>query len=315
MTTSNLTAFLRTHFLSKTLAVSLLASGLAVTPSFFRHVFATTAQLSGDLRHLGIPEAQRKLEAYGDRTIMGYGYLTDILRGIPDPRFFPFVRYSYYGMNAEIVFPGERTKIDRRMLVGIDLEAGDLTEGKVVDAQPMARGRTPEGFMTGWAFLTTWDYDRLTGIKIGVSNPAHAARQNFKANLLRSHAEPVQIAQWTWPSAELSDPLILKFSEPVKEIYSRGSLPFLLFIENSPADGSAAAEITRVEILGIKVLTEGYTVFHRENRCFAALQTSFLREIAARGPESWRQYLLGVSNVPEIKYLLEKKDPASGNQP
>jgi hypothetical protein len=315
VTTSNLTAFLKTHFLSKALALSLLASGLALTPSFFGHVFATTSQLSGDLRHLRASEAQRKIETYGDRSIMGYGYLTDILRGIPDPRFFPFVRYSYYGMNAEIVFPGERTRIDRRMLVGIDLEAGDLTEGKVVDAQPMVKGRTPEGFMSGWAFLTTWDYDRLTGIKIGISNPAHAARQNFKANLLRSHAEPVSIAQWTWPSEELSDPLTLKFSEPVKEIYSRGSLPFLLFIENSPAEGSAPAEITRVEILGIKVFTEGYTVFHRENRCFAALRTSFLREIAARGPESWRRYLLGVSNVPEIKYLLEQKDAARGNQP
>ena len=102
---------------------------LLLLPSFIGQTRTILSTAATDLRHLlTTTPTQRTLEAYGDKTIMGYGYLEKVLHGIPDEHFFPFMRYPYYDMNAEVVFPGQRYQIDKRMLVGIDLAPQDLIE-------------------------------------------------------------------------------------------------------------------------------------------------------------------------------------------
>jgi hypothetical protein len=292
------------------LAAYLFVSLISLCPKAVANGLVICGQVIRDLRHLATTTSeQRKIETYGDQDTMGYGYLQRILKDIPDDTLFPFMRYRFYGMNAEVVFPGKRTRIDRRMLVGIDLDPSDVLERKITDARQITAQKHMKGSVTAWMFMTTWDYDLITGIRVHMKNLSGQPRQHFKATLLRSPSDPSPLADWSWTDVDLASPLVLHFDKPVTEVYSRGSMPFILITENQSPDGKTPVEIATVEVLGIKVQTAGYTILHQEGRCFTAFENSFLDKVIGSDSAAWRHYLSKLTNVAAVKARLQTPQP------
>jgi hypothetical protein len=161
------------------------------------------------------------------------------------------------------------------------------------------------GSVTGWIFMTTWDYDLMTGVKIHIKNPSGQSRQHFKATLLRSPSDPSVLANWDWANVEPANPLTLHFDKPVTEIYGRGSMPFILILETQSPDGKMPADVASVEILGIKVNIADYTIVQEEGRCFTALKSSFLEKILGTDSKEWKHYLSSLTSVPALKTRLQ----------
>ncbi len=293
------------HLNRRSLLILLLAAGgLALTPQLFSQVYTLGTHLAKDLPHLlSTTEEQRRLEAYGDKNIMGYGYLKKVLEGIPDPYLFPLVKYQYYGMHANVVLPGNRNALDKRILVGIDLLPQDVSETIVSRARRVSEKYLGTSLVTGWGFITQWEYDLLTGALVYFKEPL-PAKQSFKAIMLNSPSDHTQIGDWSWQNVPLKNPVKLTFDKPLKEVYGRGSLPFAFVLENRGSETDATAQVTQVEMLGVKAQIHGYTMIHEEGRCFMAIEDSFFNEILEKGPEEWRAYLRKITNLPAISAKL-----------
>jgi|GEM_PF-1518026 len=247
---------------------------------------------------------QRLVETYGDRTIMGFGYLRGILKGIPDSGLFPKVRYHYYSMNEAIVFPHLHSRVTDKMLVGIDLRPEDLQEIKIAAAVRISAQDGPDKAATGWAFVTDWEYDRLSAIKVSFAS-APPGPLEIHAVMLTSPHDFTPVGEWQWKLANPAASELLQMDKPMKNLYGRGSLPYVLFLEAGYAAGGPGPAVQSVEVLGTKVSLEGYTPFHLEKSCFAALGTPFLVEILRTKDIQWLDYLLRVSNVPEVRQAAE----------
>jgi len=76
-----------------------------LVPSALERISALAADTRTALQCVrSLSPAERKLAAYGDRTRFGYGYVKDILEGIPDKEVAPATRYSDYGRHPKYSF-------------------------------------------------------------------------------------------------------------------------------------------------------------------------------------------------------------------
>lgn len=278
--------------------LAMIIAALCLFPRAARHAYLTGQQLSRDLPYLlSHSREQRQLETYGDSRIMGWGYIKRILKGLPAEDLYPLVRYPYYGMNVELVLPGKRTRLDKNMLVGIDLRPQDVQESLVTKAQQISSQSSSSRRTSIWIFTTTWDYDTLNALEIEFGKE-NAGPQNIRAVLLHSHERRHPIGTWEWTNQLVGKSLRLVLKDPVSEVYQRGSLPFVLILENAPSQqGGKAARIENLNIRGIKVNLSGYQIVHQEGYCFTALKTGFLEKVFREDHTAWKDYLKGIANT------------------
>jgi len=270
----------------------LAASAIALAPQCLKNALTSTTR------------DQRILETYGDQTIMGYGYIRERLKGIPKPQFFPETRYPYYGMNAHVVFPNFPNVIDPRMLVGINLRPDDIRTTVVAEAAPFSRQTTAGSHFSAWSFMTKWDYDLLNGLAVEFESAPKNAPQ-IQATLLHSPSDRRVEGQWRWEGMEISENILLPLNPSIKNVHTRGSLPFVLFLEIKSKDGSAPPPVKTVRVMGVKVNLSGYTLIHQKGYCFMALKNDFLREEFARPESPWRIYIMKHVNIQKIRDELQ----------
>jgi len=286
----------------------LLLAFLLLIPSAWGHVAHVFQTLTADVPYLlGTTPEQRKLDTYGDRKNTGYGYLLELVEDIPEEHFFPRVRYSTFYPNTHVVFPGYRHVIDDRLMIGIDIAASDFRETLVTSATPHMKEKTERGYVGAWAFATTWEYDLISAITLYFAPGQLPPLQNFKATLYDSPKNQVIRNRWVWLNQPSKSKMTLNLKDPIRDVYGRGSVPFLLLLENTAVGSKQTAEIVKVEILGKKIDTDGYTLFHREQTHFAAAETSFLNQVIRSGPPAWRQYFDDHINIPDIRKILDQE--------
>ena len=132
----------------------------------------------------------------GDRNGDGYGYVRDILAGIPDDRFFPFTRYANYTRGVRLVFPGFGNRIDRRMIVGIDLQDAEMAEGLVAEAIPVRPSKPTTSPVSIWAFQTIDDYDQMTAIVFLLQERRPTTQHEVRVTLVDSPKNPKELGSW-----------------------------------------------------------------------------------------------------------------------
>jgi hypothetical protein len=241
---------------------------------------------------------QRKRLAYGDRTDLGYGYVEEIVAGLPDPEHFPVTRYRDFTRNLHLLLPGHRRRIDSRMLIGIDLTDSDLREQTIAAARPLAGAISGAGQAASiWTFQTGDDFDTLTGIRLRFARTERGLSPALQIRLLASPRRPDILGAWSAPPGTpdaqgwWTVPLRLQpFS------FGRGRTDFALEIEAATDDG-VPPKIEAVEIRGVKVDLADYRVVHRDGGCWTALRSDFLEELHASGRSDWQQYLRNLAQV------------------
>lgn len=280
-------------------ALLITAALVLVSPRAMANLLEVMRPILADLVLLHeIPQEARNLKAYGDKNQLGYGYLRQIVDPIPENYFFPVTRYQNYTQDVHLFFPGNRNKIDSRMVVGIDIPEEDLTDKIIVPARKIQERQNENVSTSFWGFVTVDDYDSLTGFRLNFEFTP-APLQNIRVSLLYSPRDSRMLQNWTWENIDVSQPLNLLLKEPFHDFsFSRGSLPFVVVIETIAADeNSRGISVTGLEIIGIKVDLSGYAVIHRDLSCFTALRKDFLERINTEESETaWKQYLESIRN-------------------
>ena len=282
-------------------AVLLLGAALVfVSPRATASLLDLMRPLLADLAILhNMPQETRNLKAYGDRHQLGYGYLRQIVDPVPENDFFPVTRYQNYTQDVHLFFPGNRNKIDSRMVVGIDIPEEDLTDKIITPARKIREGQNESVSTSFWGFVTADDYDSLTGFRLNFES-ASAPLQNIRISLLYSPRDSRMLQNWTWENIDVSQPINLLLEDSFRNFsFSRGSLPFVVVVETIAAyEKSRGISVTRLEIIGIKVDLSDYAVVHRDASCFTAFRKDFLAKITTDESETaWRQYLESVRNA------------------
>ncbi|MCM8774753.1 MAG: hypothetical protein NC930_00115 [Candidatus Omnitrophica bacterium] len=278
---------------------SLTIAILLLCPLGFDHLKAITDDFIRNFEILRTTSLeQRKLQTYGDLTGIGYGYLRKIVDGIPEPSIFPVTRYRNYTQNAYLYFPGYRYKIDDRILIGIDLPPEDLIENYVAPARSVYQAVDSNSNRSMWAFVTVLDFDTLTGFQLHFDSPPPPDPQNISLTLFYSPSNQTALGRWSWNRISLQQSTFLKLSEALHQFsFSRGSLPFVIGIDIRPVQGRTSPGISQVDVIGIKVNLNGYTIIHREGQCFTALKNDFLTAIERNDLQDWQKYLGRIKNV------------------
>jgi hypothetical protein len=280
-------------------ALTLVVSGWVLYPVLARRLAEVTNHVWQDLHSLLTSTVEeRKIHKYGDRDNIGYGYLRAVLNGIPDPHLFPVTRYQDFTRNAHLLFPELVTHIDDRLLVGIDLKSGDLTENDMAVATPVVRSIQPGRTTMLWTFATENDYDLMTGVTLSFPPPLAASPLSIRMTLFPSRLSRSPLGSWTLDRIPPAYHLSYKLAPPLRRFsFSRGSTPFALELEILTQDGTSAVQASSVTIVGVKVDLSDYTIVHRDGRCLTAVKTTFLTGSESHGTRSWRTYFETLSNV------------------
>jgi hypothetical protein len=235
---------------------------------------------------------ERRRAAYGDRTKLGYGYVQEMLSGLPDPELFPITRYRDFTRNLHLLLPGSRRRIDSRMLIGIELSTSDFQEGTIAHAR-LPRASGDRAAQSGsWAFRTLDDYDTLTGFRLRFAgDPPESVQLTLQES---PHSRKI-LGSWTFRPAHSAAGDAWIISARLKPFsFGRGATDFVLQIRTTPTD-KAAPEIVGVEVVGIKVDLANYQIVQREGGCFTAFRKDFLNEMQVSRDAAWRRYLQGLS--------------------
>ncbi|HNV86052.1 MAG TPA: hypothetical protein PKL97_03685 [Candidatus Omnitrophota bacterium] len=278
------------------IAVGVAFPLLILIPLVFQKTVSFAGLIPADLRILlTTDEETRRLRACGDFDNMGYGYLKRITDRIPDRTIYPVTRLKSFYPWTHLLLPGRRDKPDDRLLVGIDIGESDLREGHVANAVSMFRqGGNP---LSVWAFMTDLDYDRMTGVRIGFETlPSGPVR--VQGALLRSNEDRSVIGEWAWPAVAPGEKVFLKLDPPVDRFsFGRGSTPFVLMLKTALESGGAVPLVRTVEITGIKINLESYTIIHTDHRSFTAVRNDFFRQITSAGAGPWMDFLIQVRDL------------------
>src|SRR5262245_59442598 len=96
-----------------------LATLLCLTRSARHAGSLAVAAWPGYQRIHGSTFEQLRLSQYGDCDRRGYGFVTRMLDGFPDPEIMPRMRYPDYDRHVDFVLPHERPRRDDRLLIGV----------------------------------------------------------------------------------------------------------------------------------------------------------------------------------------------------
>lgn len=236
---------------------------------------------------------------YGACNKLGFGYLDEIVRSIPEADVFPVVRYGDWYKSPEVLFNDGRIIIDERILVGINLDERDIREVKITDAVLSSIDETQS--ISTWLFHTDFDYDLLTGFSFQLCEESTLDEEKYSVTLYDSDKNYEEMGQWIFTFRNSENGFgAVHLDEPIKKFsFSRGVTDFILELGNINPDNSIK-NICRVEVLGVKVDISDYTVFHtggNKKICFAAVKNSFYEEIQNDELTEWQDYLRDVSNV------------------
>lgn len=254
---------------------------------------------------LDYPLEKIKIGEYGDCDTLGYGYIKKIVSPIPDLNLFPVTRYSTYNLFPDVLFSDSRYRYDDKILIGIDIDKDATSETLISQAVLNSVETNPA--RSKWAFQTGMDYDLLTGFVFRFKNDLPIQNQNMVVVLYDSSKNFEEIGRWV---IKIPDTPSLSFSykleKPIGHFsFGRGGTDFIVVIENPNINDTQAIQVSALEILGVKVDMTNYTIFHKdfghEERCFAAIKTSFFQEVYKNNYTEWKKYLNEVSNVEPIK--------------
>jgi hypothetical protein len=259
--------------------------------------------LKNSKTYLSEPLEKIKMDEYGDCNMLGYGYIKKITPSIPDPNLFPVIRYSTYNLFPHVLFSDSRYRSDDKILIGIDLDP-DATRETII-SQAVLNSVETNPARSRWVFQTGLDYDLLTGFIFHVPNDLPTPAQNMIVTLYDSTVNFVELGHWAVKvPVTSSGSFTYKFEKPIDHFsFSRGATDFILVIES--LDTTSEIQIDKIETLGVKVDISNYTIFNKDfdhqERCFAAIKSSFLQEIYDNNYTGWKKYLDEVSNVEPIK--------------
>ncbi|MBI3306667.1 MAG: hypothetical protein HYZ84_02515 [Candidatus Omnitrophica bacterium] len=231
----------------------------------------------------------RYLLAYGDTTGLGYGYIRQIVDSIPDPDFFPVIRYQNYSHHIHLVLPGHRHTTDGRILIGIDIPDQDIKKNIIANAQRI--NQTADKTISLWTFVTGYDYESLTGFYLRLQPHQDNVPHPLKISLIDSEGQK-NLGEWTWDAANNQSEIYLELPQPLSGFsFNHGATPFLVKIKDLPGEGNPPLTFEEVNIEAVKIDLSSYTLLHHRGSSFTAVRTDFMDQIMRDGPEPWRQYL------------------------
>jgi hypothetical protein len=238
---------------------------------------------------------QRREIAYRN---IGYVYVRDIVKHLPEPEIFPITRYPDFTKNVHLFLSENRYKIDKRILVGIDLSEEDH-KPHPISAQVNRFKITKHGQreVTSWSFDTIFDYDDMTGFIIHVNDRIPNNQRlllNVKIYSSIAESNPLRDCPIT-----LDQPLKcrkIKYTLPESIRYfsfSRGRTAFKIEID---APVSIDKYIEKIQILAVKVNLSDYTVVHRKDDNYTAIRSDFIKEMNSKHLSPWKRYLEDLTN-------------------
>jgi hypothetical protein len=277
-----------------------------LVPSALERISALAADTRTALQRVrSLSPAERKLAAYGDRTRFGYGYVKDILEGIPDKEVAPATRYSDYGRHPEILLSALRNRLDNRLLIGIDLSDQDLAESLIASTKqpcgpdsinrPAVTGRHPKLSLC-FTFQTGEDCDLLTRLVVRLERPL-LPDNLLQAELISSPLDSRSLGEWTGPSRGANS-IEVKLPKPLRDFsIGRGATDFIVRLSTSNDTAAEMRKLVGLDIYGVRVNVSDYIILNRDRKCFAAVQRSFLKKLQSRNDSRWLTYLKGITNV------------------
>ncbi|RHX79541.1 hypothetical protein DLM77_11645 [Leptospira yasudae] len=221
---------------------------------------------------------------------IGYKYIREIVKTIPEKEIFPITRYQDYTKNAHLYLPEYRHNIDNRLLIGINLKENDTKESVISAAvyrdEPLLNRKV-------WAFQTTDDYDTMTGIIFYFEESSKGTNNSIRLNLASDAQRANVIDSWNI-RFNTSDPKYrFQLTRPIPNFsFSRGATDFILLIE-----GDEPKRIKKIEILGIKVDLNNYKIIHRSDNNFLAVQKPFLKVVYEQNKAEWKNFIEAIKNV------------------
>lgn len=237
---------------------------------------------------------ERKLISYGDRTKSGYGYVREVLSGIPNPKLAPLIRYERELPAIRSLLPGNRWREDRRLMIGIDVGSRALYEPSILQA---GRTRSDRDGIQGretWTIRVINNYDYLTGVQLHF-DPASSVPTRLKLRLLDDEIRRTPLGEWqaVFDPLVTGSPWTISFPELLRP-FSRSF--FAIEIEKSPRDG---LQLFTINPMGVRIDLAGYTVLHRSQGCFTAMRTQALESIRSAGPPGagWRKWIESLASA------------------
>ncbi len=249
------------------------------------------AILPGAVRALATttPE-ERRLASYGDRDRLGYGYISRMMTGFPDPEAAPVVRIPEDDPRPMALLAGIRSRHEDRVLIAIGVSDADIRERVIARADRRADGT--------WAFRTVTDFETLTAFRFSIASTSPA---RMPVVLRHSPQHPRHtIGEWEVPVPVHRDDVVeFRLANPVRRFsLGRGATPFLLEISGIDRGQTSAAPVSAIDVLGVKIDMSPYEVVNREPNCLTAIRRDFLSEIRGRPGHPWARYVESISNVP-----------------
>ncbi len=275
-----------------TLAIgaSLATVGGLVTPvAAWRYAAATAGapQLVRSLARTTFEE--RRLAAYGYCEPMGLGYVSDVLRALPDPGAMPLIRYRDWDRGVELLLPDRRDRIEDRVLVGIGVRAEDFSPAIVGRASFRGSERDGDAFLDHWTFRTHRDIELLTGISVRIGDAGAVAPFDLRLRLVESRKSTRVLGEWVFsvpggPGGEIRHQL----AKPIDHFsVNRGATDFLLEVRR-PASAPRAEEITAV---GSRLDGNGWTIVMERGHCLVAMRDDLLAEASRDRDGPWARFL------------------------
>ena len=222
---------------------------------------------------------------YGDCGGRGYGYVTRVLEGYPEPDMRPRVRYPDYDRDVHVVLPAFRPRVDERVLIAIDVPDALSHDERIAVARRTDELPAPA---SRWLFATKWEFDLFTAARVQLERPLEQPTR-FDVVLRHSTLDPSPLARWHVELPAGAGPLLtLGPDRPFERFsYTRGGIDFVLDV----TVGDPGVSIVAVEAIGVRVDTRGYTVVRRDGGCFVAVRTDLLEAIRGRADDPWSNWL------------------------
>ena len=259
--------------------------------------------LQSDLVTLKKTTAQSRMAIIYNQRGYGYDYLNHIVSPMPDTSIMPVLRYpgphpDHWNLTY-LLLPQHRTEVDLRFIVGIRFREKAADEMDAIVANLITLEVDEHWAVSSWQIKTEVDFDVLRGISITLENELEPGALPIEINLYSSATDidPIETWKGSINTAIRTKEYFFQLPSPLYNFSkNRGAEDFKLTIRtNTIEDYTPLA--ARVTFFGNRIDLQGYTIYHRDEEHFAAIENTFLNTILSDEESSWYKYLKEIGNV------------------